>query len=104
MRVKCILCDRVDTLEPFSLVAKEIQKEESSPTYVLVMHNGSHRKLNKNHKNRHKARQLRRTFPVKIKKLPPVKAAVSIHCLNDFVLFVPGIAENDKSLVQEQSQ
>ena len=26
MRVKCILCERVDTLEPFSLVAKEIQK------------------------------------------------------------------------------
>ncbi|MBR7553540.1 DUF2197 domain-containing protein [Allobacillus sp. GCM10007491] len=27
MRVKCILCDRVDTLEPFSLLAKELQKK-----------------------------------------------------------------------------
>ncbi len=27
MRVKCVLCDRVDTLEPFSLLAKELRKK-----------------------------------------------------------------------------
>lgn len=89
MRVKCILCDRVDTLEPFSLVAKEIQKRRKLSYLCPDCDQRITQKVEQNHKNRHKARQLRRTFPVKIKKLPPVKAAVSIHCLNDSFFSFP---------------